>query len=384
MVNGECKPFNSAQSPPLPFKAGGWGGETAVGGNTGGWSDGLLKGGGLVYIRIMRPVIIMFSLFHRLGCRIRNAMYEAGLLASKEAPLPVVSVGNVSFGGSEKTPLALELLRHLEGKNIRPALITRGYRGRWERTGGVLSRGGELQGSWRDSGDEPYMVALNLPEAGVYIGKDRLASCRMARSDGFQVAVLDDGFQHRRLRRDLDIVLFDPDEKIRLREPVSALKRAHAVFIKQDHPEPPLEKLTRRFPAAQFFSYRVVAQDVYSVTRTEASPLTDWEGKTVLAFCGIARPERFFKLLDSHGVHPGRTIFFADHHPYSPRDIARIKAEMEESGAQAAITTEKDAVKLSARPDCQDLPLYYIKIALDIDPAFFEYMHSRIGTISCA
>ncbi len=337
-----------------------------------------------MYIRIMQPVMYLLSLLHRLGCRIRNVLYETGLLASAEAPLPVVSVGNISFGGSEKTPLAQELLRHLMEKGIRPALVTRGYRGRWERTGGILTRGGELQGNWRDSGDEPYMVARNLPEAGVYVGKDRLASCRMAKADGFQVAVLDDGFQHRRLQRELDILLFDPEEKIRLRESVSALQRADAVFLKQNPTKPHPEELTRRFSDTRFFSYRVVAQKVYSVALQKSSSLADWKGKKVLAFCGIARPERFFALLNSEGIHPSGKVRFPDHHPYPPGSIVRIRTRLAKSGAEAAFTTEKDAVKLGTLPDCRDLPLYYVKIALDIDPAFYEYMHSRIGPLTCA
>ena len=170
-------------SPFLSRRGLGWRG--GVGYTVGaGWVD-WTEAGGLVYIRFMQPVIHFFSLLHRLGCRIRNALYDKGLLAPADAPLPVVSVGNISFGGSEKTPLAQEILRHLLDKGIKPALVTRGYRGRWERTGGVLSQGRGLLGDWREAGDEPFMVALNLPAAGVYVGRDRLASCRLAKADGF-------------------------------------------------------------------------------------------------------------------------------------------------------------------------------------------------------
>ncbi len=338
----------------------------------------------MVYIRIMQPVIYVFSLLHRLGCRIRNALYDKGLLVPADAPLPVVSVGNISFGGSEKTPLAQELLSHLLEKGIKPALVTRGYRGRWERTGGVLSQGRGLLGDWRDSGDEPFMVALNLPAAGVYVGKDRLASCRLAKADGFQVAVLDDGFQHRKLRRDLDIVLFDPEERVRLRESVSSLERADAVFLKRSPVTPSPAGLARRFPDKRLFSYTVFAQGLHSVATREPVSLKAWAGKRILAFCGIARPERFAALLNREGIHPQETLTFPDHHRYSTSSITRIRELLEKSGAVAAITTEKDAVKLGTIPACRDLPLYYLKIALEVEPEFYAYTLSRIGPLSCA
>jgi len=348
-----------------------------------GWVD-WTEAGGLVYIRFMQPVIHFFSLLHRLGCRIRNALYDKGLLAPADAPLPVVSVGNISFGGSEKTPLAQEILRHLLDKGIKPALVTRGYRGRWERTGGVLSQGRELLGDWREAGDEPFMVALNLPAAGVYVGRDRLASCRLAKADGFQIAVLDDGFQHRKLRRDLDIVLFDPEEKVRLRESVSSLGRADAVFLKRSPVMPPRAGFAPRLPDNHVFSYAVIAQGLHSVATREPVSLKEKGGKPVLAFSGIARPERFTALLSREGIHPSETLTFPDHHNYSPGSITRIRELLERSGAKAAITTEKDAVKLGTIPACRDLPLYYMKIALDVDPEFFAYMLSHIGPLSCA
>ena len=338
----------------------------------------------MVYIRFMQPVIHAFSLLHRLVCRIRNALYDKGILAPADAPLPVVSVGNISFGGSEKTPLAQVLLHHLLERGIKPALVTRGYRGRWERTGGVLSRGNGLLGDWRDAGDEPCMVALNLPAAGIYLGKDRLASCRLAKTDGFQIAVLDDGFQHRKLRRSLDVVLFDPEERVRLRESVSSLERADAVLIKRTPVTPPQAGFAPGPQGTQVFSYAVIAQGLRSVTTREPDSLKKMEGKQVLAFSGIARPERFTALLNREGIHPSETLTFPDHHSYPPGSITRIRERMERSGATAAITTEKDAVKLATIPACRDLPLFYMKIALEVEPGFFTYLLSRIGPLACA
>jgi tetraacyldisaccharide-1-P 4'-kinase len=106
--------------------------------------------------------------------------------------------------------------------------------------------------------------------------------------------------------------------------------------------------------------------------------------KRILAFCGIARPERFAALLKKEGIHPVETLTFPDHHSYSRRSIARIKDLLAKSGVDAAVTTEKDAVKLGTIQACRELPLYYLKIALEADPEFFAYMHSRIGSLTCA
>ena len=166
----------------------------------------------------MKLALLAFSPISRLACRTKDVLYRHGILKARKAPLPTISVGNLSFGGTEKTPLAMELIAHLVRMGHRPAFVSRGYRGSWERTGGILSDGTALLGTWKEGGDEPFMVAKRFPKAGVFVGKDRLASCLKAREMGFTAIVLDDAFQHRRLARDLDIVLVNPAEARPLRE----------------------------------------------------------------------------------------------------------------------------------------------------------------------
>ena len=129
----------------------------------------------------MKLALLAFSPLSRLACRTKDVLYKRGLLKARKAPLPTVSVGNLSFGGTEKTPLAMELIAHLVRMGHRPAFVSRGYRGSWERNGGILSDGAALLGTWEDGGDEPFMVARRFPKAGVFVGKDRLASCLKAR-----------------------------------------------------------------------------------------------------------------------------------------------------------------------------------------------------------
>jgi tetraacyldisaccharide 4'-kinase len=329
----------------------------------------------------MQPAIHGFSLLHRMGSRLRRILYDTALRSPAKAPLTVLSVGSLGFGGSEKTPLAQELLRFLLQIGLKPALVTRGYRGRWERKGGILSEGKVLQGGWRDSGDEPFMIARNLPRVGVYVGRNRLASCRRAQAAGFQVAVLDDGFQHLQLQRDLDLVLFDPGEKIRLRESHAALKRAHVILLKEGIEDSEKEIVKRRYPRARIFVYRVEDQGLYSSQNhqpVEPDALTE---RPILAFCGIARPERFFTMLQSRGLDPVRRLIFADHHPYPPASLDRIRATLSAARADAAVTTEKDSIKLNAWEPESAVPMYYIKIGLKLDELFYDYISTCLAPL---
>jgi tetraacyldisaccharide 4'-kinase len=317
----------------------------------------------------MKFPFLVFSFLYRAGCQIKNWLYSLRILKPKRPPLPVISVGNISFGGSEKTPTAIHLLEFLEGRGLKPALVTRGYKGRWEKKGGVLSDGKSISGSWQDSGDEPFMVALNRPEAGVFIGKNRLLSCQRAKQSGFKLAVLDDGFQHRRLQRDIDIVLFDPLRKIALREPFSSLKRADILLIKKHAPSPKKE-VEARFPETKVFEYSVRCQGLFRVGKKEEEKIEDFKKKKIIAFCGIARPERFIFTLKEEGIEPLYLFRFPDHHPYPPSSGEKIRQKYEALGADAILTTEKDAVKLVNNKSLSLLPIYYLKIGLELEKEF--------------
>ncbi len=337
--------------------------------------------GGLVYIPLMQPLVLGFSLLYRMGCQLRKALYDTGVFSSAKAPIPVLSVGSLGFGGSEKTPLALELLQFLLKMGLKSALVTRGYRGRWERKGGILSVGKGLLGGWRDSGDEAFMIARNLPQAGVYVGKNRLISCRRAQEAGFEVAVLDDGFQHLQLERDLDLVLLDPREKTRLRESFAALKRAHVILLKAGVTDSKRENLKRRYPHARIFVYRVVDRGLYSAHDHQPADPDALAERSILAFCGIARPERFFTLLQSRGLDPVRSLVFADHHPYPPTSLTRIRAALSAARAEAVVTTEKDSIKLGAHGLAGAVPVYYVKIGLEMDGVFWDHISKFLAPL---
>ena len=318
----------------------------------------------------MKHVLRFLSLFYQCGCQAKNALYRIKLLRPKKGPLAVVSVGNISFGGSEKTPLVLTLVAALLKNGFKPAVITRGYKGKWERIGGVLSDGKNRSGTWAESGDEPFMISLNYPEIGVFVGKNRLKSCEKAYDMGFHVAILDDGFQHRRLYRDLDIVLHNPSEDLPLREPLSSIKRADILLLKEGPDTKTDQGVLHNLQDVDTFSYSVSNEGFYNLDRIEES-VSVLEGKRVLAFCGIARPERFRTLLERTGIKPIHFVSFPDHHPYPSESMKQIVEFFNAQKADICLTTEKDAIKIKDSKALQDIPTYYLKIGIQTDEEFF-------------
>ncbi len=319
----------------------------------------------------MKRVLRFLSLFYQAGSRVKNALYRIKLLRPKKGPLTVVSVGNITFGGSEKTPLVMALVAALLQNGFKPAVVTRGYKGKWEGSGGVLSDGKSRSGTWAESGDEPFMISIKYPEIGVFVGKNRLLSCQKAHDMGFEVAILDDGFQHRRLSRDLDIVLFDPSEYLPLREPLSSVKRADILLLKKGADTKTVQSPLHKLQDGDTYFYSVFNEGFYTLDGLEKSVSSLME-KRVLAFCGIARPKRFRSHLEQAGIEPVHFIPFPDHFPYSSESIEQITEATHTHRADVCITTEKDAVKIKGNQAFRNIPTYYLKIAIQTEEKLFE------------
>lgn len=330
----------------------------------------------------MNLLLEIYSLFSRAACWGKSKLVRISVVKQKRAPLPVISVGNLTLGGSEKTPLVMELLASLQNSGLRPALITRGYRGKWEKHGGVLSDGKTLFGGWEEAGDEPYMAALRFPSAGVFIGKHRARFCRKAEELGFDAAILDDGFQHIKQGRDVDIVLHDAGSGSRrsYREGLSALRRAGILLWKRGGREDVRQRIHSKFPSLQIYEYSVIAKGIRSMEAGEPLPLNTLIGKKLLAFCGIARPDRFFSLLEQSGIPAQTRIALPDHFPYPQRALNKIAAARIAGKHDALITTEKDAVKLAGRTGLfAPASVYILSIGLDLPPAFFEKIREALA-----
>jgi tetraacyldisaccharide 4'-kinase len=307
----------------------------------------------------MNRVLIPFCLTYQVGSRINNFLYESGILKTYRSSLPVISVGNIAFGGSEKTPLAMNLISFFLENGFSPALVTRGYKGKWEKIGGILSDGNQTYGTWREAGDEPFMVSQRFPQAGIFVGQNRLASCEKAHHAGFNVVILDDGFQHRRLKRDLDIVLYNPDEKVALREPLSSLRRANIIMVKREENVTTKAMIRKRFSESKIYLYTPL-------------PVEHLKKKRLLVICGIARPERFLSNLKKEGLIPTSVLKFPDHHAYPSSSLKKIFDEVQKLKAEAILTTEKDHFKLWRFEREQKIPVYHNRIELEVDKEFYQ------------
>jgi len=285
--------------------------------------------------------------------RTRNALYDQKLFRSQRLQGSVISVGNISTGGSGKTPFVILLGELLKARGIPFDVLSRGY-GRSTRGVLLVDPGGLPQ----DFGDEPLLIARRL-QAPVVVGEDRYEAGRFAESRfGAQLHLLDDGFQHRGLARDFDIVLVTPEDARdrllpagRLREPLRSLQRADAVVLTSGaSPE--------SFPVAGKMVWRVRRG---IVTQNLAQPVP----ARPIVFCGIARPQNFLLQLRAAGIDPIAEAFYRDHHTYTERDIRDLLQLRQRSEAGGFVTTEKDAVNLGGYLDSL-APLAVIPVKMEL------------------
>ena len=282
----------------------------------------------------------------------RNALYDRHWLRSRSLQGAVISVGNLSAGGSGKTPFVILLGELLKARGIPFDVLSRGY-GR--KTSGVLLV--DPGGLPREFGDEPLLIARRL-QVPVVVGADRYEAGRFAEARfGPQIHLLDDGFQHRGLARDFDIALVTPEDARdrllpggRLREPLRSLRRADAVVLTSGaSPE--------SFPAAGKLIWRV--RRGIAPTQVPARPIV---------FCGIARPQNFLLQLRTAGIDPAAEAFFRDHHAYTEKDIRDLLQLRQRSEAGGFVTTEKDAVNLGGYLDAL-APLTVIPVKMEFADA---------------
>ena len=274
----------------------------------------------------MNPLSAVFG----AAVRARNEFYDRGTFQAHRLTGPVISIGNLSTGGAGKTPFLILLGELLKQRSILFDVLSRGYR---RETKGVALV--DPVGTARQFGDEPLLIARKLG-VPVVVGEDRYAAGLYAeRNFGPQLHLLDDGFQHRRLARDFDIVLLTPTDvrdlllpSGRLREPLSSLARADAVVLSGNLPAESIPEFVKR-------RWRV-QRSIFAPPIKEAC----------VAFCGVARPEHFFSQLQQSGLNVVATQRFRDHHAYNPADVQKLLRMRDQSRASAFITTEKDAVNL--------------------------------------
>lgn len=281
-----------------------------------------------IALRVVEP-------FYSSAMRVRNAAYDRGIFKSHRVDLPVISVGNITTGGTGKTPVVRWLVQALQQSGVRGAVLLRGYK----------ARDGQ-------SGDEDLLLKQQLGGSAVVLADpDRVRGARKLIGDNTQidVIVLDDGFQHRRLQRDFDLVLIDATNPFGhdhvlprglLREPLGGLRRADGLLITRADQTNALNELSSRLqslaPNIPIYRSRHAMRDLDSI-----------RGKRIAAFCGIGNPEAFEHQLRGAGADLVAMRAFADHHEYSESDVREIERIARDARAESIITTEKDWVKLS-------------------------------------
>jgi tetraacyldisaccharide 4'-kinase len=286
------------------------------------------------------------------GVAVRNALYDHHVLTVRRLSRPVVSIGNISVGGSGKTPFVIALGELLKQRGIAFDVLSRGY-GRKSAAVAVVGP----EGTPDQFGDEPLLIARKL-QVPVVVGAERYQAALLAEKQfNTRLHLLDDGFQHRRLHRDFDIVMLPASDLHdtllplgRLREPLSSLRRADAVVI----------------PAAEqpeSVSHLIAPENTWRARRVLE---LDQPASKVVAFCGIARPEQFFSQLKSLQISVASTIAFRDHHRYSQRDIDRLLKAKQAAGAESFVTTEKDMINLTGLTDRLQ-PLHVARLRLVLE-----------------
>ena len=328
----------------------------------------------------MRPLSALYD--RVLEARARR--YADGRSSSERLPLPTVSVGNLTVGGTGKTPFVLHLAERFLSRGSRPAILSRGY-GRRSSEVVVVSRGEGPLVPPDEGGDEPVLLAWRLPGAIVVVAPKRADAARAALALSPDVFLLDDGFQHLSVQRDLDLVLLDARDPFgggryppfgRLREPASALARAGAIVFTRaggGHPdEKARREVARRNPSAPQFTAFIrpdglVGADGAIAARPPSRPL---------AVSGIAHPDEFLRTLDSMGIVPAETLAFEDHRRYGSADVERIVQAARAAEADGVLTTEKDLVKLSGR---LPLPLFAVRLTVEVaEPEFPRLVAERL------
>lgn len=318
--------------------------------------------------------------------RLRVMAYQRRFLKSNALPRPVISVGNITTGGTGKTPTVIALAKLLRQRGLRVAILTRGYQRKSAAAHVVVTADSTAD----EVGDEPLFLwkslnqrEPNAAEIPVIVGSDRHASGLLA-LDRFQpdIFLLDDGFQHLRLRRDCDLALIDATNPFGgghvlpagfLREPLTHLSRASAFIITRSDEiadcAPILATLRRINPAAPIF-YGVHAFDALRrLGQSAITDLSEFQGKRLLAVCGLGNPASFHRLIRGCGLALETTLDFPDHHWYAEQDIHRINAYIQADAMHAILITEKDEQKLARFRDQLHAPCFVMAIHMQINPA---------------
>lgn len=322
--------------------------------------------------------------FYFLGVKARLLAYRLNWLKQTKVNARVISIGNLTTGGTGKTPVCVAIANYFtENLNVKTAILSRGYGGKLANSQvNTISDGENIFFSAHMSGDEPYWLAYNAQKTVVLTCKNRIEAAKTALEKyGAQLLILDDGFQYIKLHRDLNIMLIDGNLKFGngkllpqgpLREPLSEIKRADVILVMnkraldkeankncEEFAKTISEKYDKKTIVCNF-----APQGIFSLDENKTELFAP---QKVYAFAGIGQPKFFFEYLENQGFDVLKKRVFEDHHLYTSEDIKNILSEAKKLGANAIVTTEKDAVKIKALLEPDEIAFYALKLGLDLD-----------------
>ena len=333
---------------------------------------------------------------YRLIINFRNRLYDKKILAVIKLPCPVISVGNITVGGTGKTPCVIMMAQMLRTHGFRPAILSRGYGGKNAKQVSIISDGKNILLDSKTAGDEPFLMAQSLKNIPIIVGPKRIKTGRVAINQFCaNVLICDDAMQHRKIFRDIDLVLLDSQNPLSnshimprgmLREPIAGLKRASALMFTRTDEASKADNnsnLTQLVNGPIFTSIHKV-RDVMKGDYCDIWPISKLSGKKVCAFCGIAKPDSFKKSLLTAQAQILSWDTFPDHHNYSLDELEKIKKKFHNCGADIIITTEKDGMRLQNFREFLRI-IYLLRIEMEVTPSrelFDKFILDRLATAS--
>lgn len=325
------------------------------------------------FANFLRGFLHLLSKIYQPCITCRNWLFDQGWFRCYHPPVPMVmSVGNLVCGGTGKTPVTLMLAQEL-GKEFQVAILLRGYRSRAEKlsTPVTLSKGKGPMHSAIFCGDESFLLSQNLPNVFVFVGKDRRTSSNMAAKAGAQLILLDDGMQHRKLARDVEVVVLDGKNPFGsghllprglLREGIESLSRSDLVIVNHAQDTKHLKQRIAQYTAAPIVSTRV---EVSQILDLQNGTIPSLQNKKVGVFCGIGKPENFLDTVRDQGADIVNNYFLPDHEPFETDLLDKFAKKCRVLGAEYLVCTEKDKVKLEENISVS-LPITWLKMQLHI------------------
>ncbi|MDD3846060.1 MAG: tetraacyldisaccharide 4'-kinase [Syntrophorhabdaceae bacterium] len=323
--------------------------------------------------------LAFFSYLYQIALMAREYMYQTGIMTTQSAPIPVISVGNITLGGTGKTPVVERLSRRFKDAGFNPGIITRGYMRKKNGTFAVDIKNDSAQ----TAGDEAYMLAKRT-RIPVIVGKDRLKAIKRGIKDRhIDIAILDDGFQVRDLKKDVDLLILNGRESLSrqelfplgpYREPVARVRASDTILVSKSEPDSATIYFIRGIPR---FQVRYSPVHVYNVRKNVIAHYNFLKSKKVLAFAGLGDNQSFFQLLRQIGADIVQETSFPDHHRYTPKDMKRMESV---DNIQCIVTTEKDAVKLLGMEVPDNLFYLSIEARIEDEDTLMELLLKKLGT----